>query len=381
MNSPCSTTPGTCLTRGPSASRSAIGRAARSPGSSGPRRSGTPRRPRAAAAPRPAAAPPGGAACRAIRSAPPPPAAGSSRPAASTRFDASATTTKRRAAEITIFSRSSAPPPPLISRSDGSTSSAPSSARSSSNVPSSSTTSKPAVPRQLLRARRRHGGAHRLARARPAAPPPSTAPAPSPARSSCRARTSSTAAAAAAARAGVRRRAHPTQLGVHFDRRRPPPAPSRPGSSASCPLATCWNSSSSIPGTVARVSSTIRAIRGPESSSSRWTVAVVSTSGVVAGAAQVGRQRHREAAGVSRRDQLLGIGPVALLEARLERVRPLVGAALHPHRPVALFQGAVPAALAVLCRHLSTSGSWVVRAARYSGGQLFDGRSKLAYES
>ena len=109
---------------------------------------------------------PGGGACRASRSAPPRPAAGNARPAAPPASTSSATTTKRRAAEITIFSRSSAPPPPLIRRSSGSTSSAPSSARSSSTVPSSSTTSNPARARQLLRARGSHRRPHGLARGR-----------------------------------------------------------------------------------------------------------------------------------------------------------------------------------------------------------------------
>ena len=63
---------------------------------------------------------------------------------------------------------------------------------------------------------------------------------------------------------------------------------------------------------------------------------------VVAGLAQLAGEGHREAAGVRRRDQLLGVRAVALLEARLERVRALVGAAAHPHRPVALGQRAVP---------------------------------------
>src|SRR4051794_28583176 len=63
---------------------------------------------------------------------------------------------------------------------------------------------------------------------------------------------------------------------------------------------------------------------------------------LVAGLAQLAGKRHRVAAGVCCRDQLLGVRSVALLESRLERVRPLVGAAAHPHRPLALGQRPVP---------------------------------------
>ena len=216
MNSPCSTTPGTCLTARAERVEVGAARAARSRGSGGPRRSRRPRRRRAAAARRRAAARPAGGACRASRSAPPRPAAGSlaqpRRPASTPRPPPRSGARR----EITIFSRSSAPPPPLIRRSAGSTSSAPSSARSSSTVPSSSTSSKPAA--RASSSVRDDATAVRTgcaARA-PAARPPSTPPAPSRARSSCRARPARPAAAAAAGRAARR---SPDELGVHLDRR------------------------------------------------------------------------------------------------------------------------------------------------------------------
>src|SRR6185295_1090963 len=61
-----------------------------------------------------------------------------------------------------------------------------------------------------------------------------------------------------------------------------------------------------------------------------------------AGAAEAGRERHREAAGVRGADQLLGIGASRFLEARAERVAALEGAAPQSHRSLSLFEGPFP---------------------------------------
>src|SRR5215210_948068 len=56
--------------------------------------------------------------------------------------------------------------------------------------------------------------------------------------------------------------------------------------------------------------------------------------GLESRAAEAGREGHREAAGVGGADQLLGVGAARLLEARAERVAPLVGAAAQLDRAV-----------------------------------------------
>src|ERR687893_1516442 len=68
---------------------------------------------------------------------------------------------------------------------------------------------------------------------------------------------------------------------------------------------------------------------------------------------QLARELHREAAGVSGGDEFLGVGAVALLEARLKRVRALIGAAGHSHGALAGLQGAVPAGLGLSLGHLN----------------------------
>src|SRR4029078_7176488 len=74
--------------------------------------------------------------------------------------------------------------------------------------------------------------------------------------------------------------------------------------------------------------------------------------GLVAGLAELPGQRHREAAGVCGGDQVLWGGGVGLLEARLERIRALVGPAAHPHRAAALGERAVPDGARGPVRHL-----------------------------
>ena len=109
----------------------------------------------------------------------------------------------------------------------------------------------------------------------------------------------------------------------------PRPALARPGSSCLAPSATSWNSSSSIarhPGLCVELDPGHG--RRPPRPSSRCTVAVVSTlSGswpARPSSPDSAIEKHPAwAAAISSS----GLVPVALLEARLERVRPLVGAA------------------------------------------------------
>src|SRR6266571_8311117 len=61
-----------------------------------------------------------------------------------------------------------------------------------------------------------------------------------------------------------------------------------------------------------------------------------------AGPPETGGERHREAAGMRRADQLLGVRPRPALEARRERVGPLEGAAAELHPAPSLLQVAFP---------------------------------------
>ena len=81
--------------------------------------------------------------------------------------------------------------------------------------------------------------------------------------------------------------------------------------------------------------------------------AVVSTE--VGGEAGLGEpigERHREAAGVRRRDELLGVGALALLEARLERVVPLVAALAGADGAGTLGEVPLPAGVSSTNRHV-----------------------------
>src|SRR6202521_4095002 len=63
-------------------------------------------------------------------------------------------------------------------------------------------------------------------------------------------------------------------------------------------------------------------------------------------------ERHREARGVSRRDQLLRIRPRALLEARAERVRALIRSASETDASLTAAQIALPNRIACPDRHV-----------------------------
>ena len=78
----------------------------------------------------------------------------------------------------------------------------------------------------------------------------------------------------------------------------------------------------------------------------------VDALGLVPGPPEVPGQRHRIAARVSGRDQLLRVGAFAVLEARLERIGPLVGAASEAHRSVALGERSSPAGARSPVRHV-----------------------------
>src|SRR5690606_27887381 len=65
----------------------------------------------------------------------------------------------------------------------------------------------------------------------------------------------------------------------------------------------------------------------------------------VAGRGQPRRERHREAAGMRRADQLFGIGAVAAFEPRAERIGTRIGAAPQAHLAVAAPQVAPPLGL------------------------------------
>ena len=54
-------------------------------------------------------------------------------------------------------------------------------------------------------------------------------------------------------------------------------------------------------------------------------------------------ERHREAAGVGRGDEFLGVGPLALFESGVEREGPLEGSGTERHRAGAFLQVALPA--------------------------------------
>src|SRR5204862_3009304 len=66
---------------------------------------------------------------------------------------------------------------------------------------------------------------------------------------------------------------------------------------------------------------------------------------------EVGAQRHREARGMRRGDQLLGIGALAVLEARGERIVTGEDAVAHRERPRSALQVAAPLRAAVPRRH------------------------------
>src|SRR5687767_6408633 len=70
-----------------------------------------------------------------------------------------------------------------------------------------------------------------------------------------------------------------------------------------------------------------------------------------AGAAEPGGERHREAPGVGRGDQLLGIGSLPLLEAGAERIGALVSPAAQGHRAVSLLETARPDGFGIAYRH------------------------------
>ena len=109
-------------------------------------------------------------------------------------------------------------------------------------------------------------------------------------------------------------------------------------------LAVFWNASSSRPGTRARVVSATLVIVGQALDVAQRHLGLrLDRLRLVAALAERERERHREAAGVGRREQLLGVGAVvALLEARLERVVALEGAGAERHLAAALLQRAFP---------------------------------------
>src|SRR3954468_15847691 len=76
------------------------------------------------------------------------------------------------------------------------------------------------------------------------------------------------------------------------------------------------------------------------------------------------REGHREAAGVRGADQLLRVRPLALLEARLERVVPLVTALAGLHRAGTLGEVPFPAGRSSANRHVGNAspcrGRWPV---------------------
>ena len=279
-------------------------------------------------------------------------------PSRSTFFGVSATTTNRRAAEITIFSRRSAPPPPLIRRSSrvdlvGSVEGQVELHRA---VQLDHLDAQRA--RQRLGARRGRGGPQAAfgadrrpaRRARPSSSTSPTPRGPSRARWSCRARPARPP------------RWRPRSCDIRWLARRPATywlssafssierhAAQRLRDRAALLGASAmrWNSSSSMPGTRRAGVQFDAGDLEAAVDLSTCTVAVVSTdSASCPASAELARQRHREAAGVSGGDQLLGVGALASSKRDSKRVRALVGAAGHPHRPVAALQRAVPRASA-----------------------------------
>ena len=83
----------------------------------------------------------------------------------------------------------------------------------------------------------------------------------------------------------------------------------------------------------------------------------VHAGGDVTGSGQPGRQRHREAGGVRRADELLGIGTAAVLEARWKRVAALERAAADLHRALPRLEIALPHRVGVPDRHAITPGT------------------------
>src|SRR5215212_2737221 len=83
---------------------------------------------------------------------------------------------------------------------------------------------------------------------------------------------------------------------------------------------------------------------------------------------ELGAQRHREAAGVGRGNQLLWVGPLALLEPGCERVVTAPNSIADRDRPGAVLQVSVPYRAAVASRHLCLLVSVVSLSPNYRGG-------------
>src|SRR5690606_31497498 len=75
--------------------------------------------------------------------------------------------------------------------------------------------------------------------------------------------------------------------------------------------------------------------------------------------AQLRRQRHRETPRMRRGNEVLGIRARIVLKPRLERIRPLIHAALKAYRPVTLRETPVPFGFGTACRHTNLLGAWV----------------------
>ena len=126
--------------------------------------------------------------------------------------------------------------------------------------------------------------------------------------------------------------------------------------------AYCWNWSWSMPGTVPSISISAFVIVGAPSTWRRCVFAVVSRlSGGWPCVAEEEAQRHREAAGVGGREELLGVRALAVLEAALERVVAGPGALADGDRAAAALEVAVPLRAAVPRRHAAPSRSGLCR--------------------